>query len=89
MSIVFPWKKKIVILPAAAAGSRGVLFPSDPGLNGVLWPRGLRLRLTSADLLEGDLERRSKRELRFGSGSVWSKRERFALLFSSSAITIG
>ena len=85
----FHERKRSLYLPAAAAGSRGVLLPSDPGLNGVLWPKGLRLRLTSADLLEGDLDRRSNRELRLGSGSVWSKRERFALLFSSSAITIG
>ncbi len=57
-------------LPAAAAGSRDVLrLPLDVGL----WlslPRGLRLRLDSVCLEEGDRERLSKREAFRGSGSV-------------------
>ena len=76
----------MVGLPAAAAGSVGVFLSSDPGLKGVLWRRGLRLRLASEVLVDGDLERWSKREVRFVSGSVWSNRERFELLRSSSAI---
>lgn len=81
-------KKLVVGLPAAAAGSVGVFLSSDPGLKGVFWPKGLRLRLASEVLVDGDLERRSKREERLGSGSVWSNRERLELLRSSSAIII-
>ena len=52
----------MVGLPAAAAGSVGVFLSSAPGLKGFLWPRGLRLRLASEVLVDGDLERWSKRE---------------------------
>jgi len=44
------------------------------------------LRLVSGSLLVGDRERRSKREERLTSDSVWSKRDRLELLRSSSAI---
>ena len=72
-------------LPAAAAGSEGLLTPPAAGLKGVFEARGLRLRLASEVFAEGDLDLRSKRE-RLTSGSVWSNRERFELLRSSSAI---
>ena len=57
-------------LPAAAAGSRGVFLPSIPGLKGVFGAKGLRLRCVSEVLVVGERERRSKREVRFISGSV-------------------
>ena len=74
-------------LPAAAAGSSGVfLADSEAGLPEAR-PTGLLLRLESECLAGGgDRDRRSKREVRFGSGSVWSKRDRFALLRSVSSI---
>jgi hypothetical protein len=74
-------------LPAAAAGSTTSFFgESVIGLPKGL-PSGLLLRLVSGCLAGGgDLERRSNREERFGSGSVWSKRERFAVLLSVSSI---
>ena len=56
-------------LPAAAAGSEGPFLSPVPGLSGVFAAKGLRLRLLSDVLLEGDLERRSNRE-RLTSGSV-------------------
>lgn len=47
------------------------------------------MRVDSDCLAEGDRERRSNRERR-GSGSVWSKRERFARRSSSAiATTVG
>ena len=49
--------------------------------------KGLRLRRVSEVLLVGDRERRSKREVRFTSGSVWSNLERFETFRSSSAIS--
>jgi hypothetical protein len=76
--------------PAAAAAS-GLIFliPSPEGLS-VEFARsiGLLLRLEESGLREGgDLDRLSNREERaFGSGSVWSKRERFADLLSVSSI---
>lgn len=77
-------------LPAAAAGSSGVLgvfLSSAPGLKGVFGAKGLRLRCVSEVLLVGERERLSKREERFTSGSVWSNLERFETLRSSSAIS--
>lgn len=73
--------------PAAAAGSRAGFFPESPdGLSKALLT-GLLLRLESAGLAGGgDLERLSNLEARFGSGSFWSKRERFAVLRSVSSI---
>lgn len=46
---------------------------------------GLALRRDSV-FAGGDRERRSNREARFGSGSVWSKRERFAVRLSVSSM---
>lgn len=72
--------------PAAAAGSSaGFFFSSGVGLRGCL-PSGLLLRLDSDFLADGDRERRSKRDERLTSGSVWSNRDRLALRRSSSAI---
>jgi hypothetical protein len=73
--------------PAAAAGSAGVfLADSATGLPEAL-PTGLLLRLESECLAGGgERDRRSKREERFGSGSVWSNLERFAVLLSVSSI---
>lgn len=57
-------------IPAAAAGSTaGFLFSSVAGLWEPLL-RGLRLRLASDFLAEGDRERRSKRDDLLPSGSV-------------------
>ena len=65
------------ILPAAAAGSgAALLFSAAPGER-LDFPSGLRLRLDSVCLEDGDRERRSKRDCFRGSGSVWSKRDRF------------
>jgi hypothetical protein len=73
-------------LPAAAAGSTPPDFGvSPPGLSEAL-PRGLLLRLGSDFLAGGERERRSNLEALFGSGSVWSKRERFAVRRSVSSI---
>lgn len=52
----------------------------------MLGASGLLLLRVSDWRLEGDRDRRSNREERFGSGSVWSNRERFEPLRSSSAI---
>lgn len=62
--------------PAAAAGSPGdSFFASVLGLRGSPL-RGLRVRAAADCRDEGDRERRSNRDARFGSGSFWSKRER-------------
>lgn len=64
------------VLPAAAAGSAepDFLAESVAGLPGSRL-NGLRVRVS--DRRDGgDRERRSKRDGRRGSGSVWSKRER-------------
>ena len=71
-------------LPAAAAGSEGLFTPSV----GLLDAIGLLLRRESLCLVVGERERRSNLEVRFGSGSVWSKRDRFVERRSSSAISI-
>lgn len=57
--------------------SRSFLPPTVEGLEAAA---GLRLRRA------GERERRSKRDLRGGSGSVWSKRDRF--LGSSAILTL-
>jgi hypothetical protein len=75
-----------ILLPAAAAGSEGLLAPSVAGLETLVAVGGLLLRLVSERLLVGDRERRSKREERLTSDSVWSKRDRLELLRSSSAM---
>lgn len=91
MSVTFSqiWSCKIHI-PAAAAGSVakafGPLLSAVPGLRDLLAANGLLLLCVSDSRLEGERDRRSNREDRFGSGSVWSNRERFELLRSSSAI---
>lgn len=60
-----------------SAGGAGLLLDSPsfvsflpPTVEGLETAAGLRLRRT------GERERRSKRDLRGGSGSVWSKRDR-------------
>lgn len=71
-------------IPAAAAGSMAGL--ESPGASRGL-DKGLlsRSRPESCWRAGGERERRSKRERR-GSGSVWSKRERFTLRRSVSSI---
>ena len=49
---------------------------------------GLLLRRESLCLVVGERERRSNLEVRFGSGSVWSKRDRFVERRSSSAMLL-
>lgn len=80
-------KRRILVsLPAAAAGSTIPDFEvSVLGLSEAL-PIGLLLRLGSDFLAWGERERRSNLEALFGSGSVWSKRERFAVRRSVSSI---
>lgn len=73
-------------LPAAAAGSDGLLTPSATGLNVLFDAKGLLLRRLSGCILDGERERRSNLEARFGSGSVWSKRDRLVDRRSSSAM---
>lgn len=74
-------------LPAAAAGSTEAFAGASPaGLRGSRLS-GLRVRVDSDCLADGDRERRSNRERR-DSGSVWSKRERLTRR-SSSAMVIG
>jgi hypothetical protein len=77
------WKWRAKFSPAAAAGS----CPSflGAGLSEAL-DMGLLLRLVSGLLAGGDLERRSNLEVLLGSGSFWSKRERFAVRRSVSSI---
>ena len=58
-------------LPAAAAASPPEAFFASTGVLESFAPdTGLRLLRGSGFLDDGDLERRSKREARFGSGSV-------------------
>ncbi len=72
-------------LPAAAAGSTGGDLESVGASRGL--ERGLRSRSRPESGLRagGERERRSNRERR-GSGSVWSKRDRFVLRRSESSI---
>lgn len=69
-------------VPAADAASD--FFLASDSLSSLL--TGLRLRCDAECLVDGDLERWSKRDDRLGSGSFWSKRERLEVRFSSSAI---
>lgn len=50
--------------------------------------RGLLLRLGSDFRAGGERERRSNLDALFGSGSVWSKRERFAVRRSVSSMLV-
>lgn len=68
-------------LPAAAAGSTLGLFVS-PSAREI----GLRSRGASERLEGGDRDRRSNRDGRLGSGSVWSKRDRFMVRRSASSM---
>lgn len=73
--------------PAATAGSsEAERLSLEAGLRESL-PRGLLLRLEPVCRDEGERERLSNLDVLRGSGSVWSKRERFTLL-SSSAILL-
>ena len=71
------------LLPAAAAGSEddngvGTASLLDSWTGGLLdGGGGLRLLRGALCLEEGDLDRRSNRDGFRGSGSVWSKRDRF------------
>ena len=82
------WESCTSNLPAAAAGSPpgAFLFSSDLGLKADSLATGLRLRLDSECRLDGERDRRSKREDRLTSGSVWSKRERLVVRRSSSVM---
>jgi hypothetical protein len=73
-------------IPTAAAGSRAPDFGvSTLGLPEPL-ASGLLLRRGSDLLAGGERERRSNLDALFGSGSVWSKRERFAVRRSVSSM---
>lgn len=79
-------KLESVSSPAAAAGSIPAgLEDSLAGLSEAL-PTGLLLRRGSDFLAGGERERRSNLDCLFGSGSVWSKRDRFAVRRSVSSI---
>lgn len=76
-------------IPAAAAGSAPPFFAdSGAGLPEERRPRGDLLRRESTFLAGGDRERLSNLEVLFGSGSFWSKRDRFAVRRSVSSILI-
>lgn len=75
--------------PAAAAGSEGVaglLASSEPGLDRRFI--GLRSRTGSEAREDGERERLSNRDWRFGSGSVWSNRERLVRLSLSDILAV-
>lgn len=74
------------LLPAAAAGSKPDFFAESTAGLAVSLPIGLLLRLDSVFFAAGDFERRSKRDVLLGSGSVWSNRDRFAVRRSVSSI---
>lgn len=76
--------------PAAAAGSCGLadLGASAPGLRASR-PNGLRCLVASDWREAGDRERRSNLDWRRWSGSVWSKRDRFARRSSSAMLKSG
>jgi len=78
-------KKDLVYKPALAAASSPFFLGSATGLPEPLG-MGLLLRLDSDFLAGGERERRSNLEVRFGSGSFWSNRERFAERRSVSSI---
>ena len=70
ISKLFGWEDPRII-PAAAAGSDGLLTPSTEGLSVLLDAKGLLLRRVSGCRFEGERERRSNLEARLlGSGSV-------------------
>lgn len=71
------WICALMRAAAAAAAAAGSTFDlsAEAGLLAVALS-GLRLRLTSDSLVDGERERRSNLEARLGSGSVLSKRER-------------
>ena len=72
---------------AAAAGSTGVMgFESIEGLR-TDFDKGLLLRRDSEFLETGERDLRSNLEVFRGSGSVWSKRERFLGALSSHIMT--
>lgn len=80
-------------IPAAAAASAGSLFgASGRGLSEALelssrgLAIGLLLRRLSVFAAGGERERLSNLEVRFGSGSFWSNRERFEARLSVSSI---
>lgn len=81
---------RLLRLPAAAAGSAAKAFgptlSAAAGLIDLVGASGLLLLCVPDSLRDGDRDRRSKRDERFGSGSVWSNRDRLELLLSSSAI---
>ena len=58
----------------------------ESGAGGAASLKGLLSRMDSCFLAGGDLERRSNLEALLGSGSVWSNRDRLALLLSVSSI---
>lgn len=70
--------------PAAAAASTGVFFVSDDAPS-IPLPRGLRSRALSSLRAVGERDLRSNLERR-GSGSVWSKRDLFAVRRSASSM---
>lgn len=70
-------------VPAAATGSIGDLTSGVELSRGL--ERGLRARPAESSLRAGgERDRLSNRDARFGSGSVWSKRERLMRLSESS-----
>ncbi len=75
--------------PAAAAGSAAGLFTGSGAGLSEAFGSGDLLRLESGSCFRagGDLERLSNREALFGSGSFWSKHERFAVRRSVSSIS--
>lgn len=73
-------------LPAAAAASAGSLFAASGGALSEVLGSGLLLRRLSCLTAGGERERLSNLEARFGSGSFWSKRERFEARLSVSSI---
>jgi hypothetical protein len=74
--------------PAAAAGSAPAFFAlAAVGLSGFR-SMGLLLRLDSDFLAGGERDRLSNRDALFGSGSFWSKRDRFAVRLSVSSISV-
>lgn len=83
---------RLLHTPAAAAGSVAKAFGPTlsvaAGLIDLLGASGLLLLCVSESLREGDRDRRSKRDERFGSGSVWSNRDFLELLLSLSAILL-
>lgn len=75
----------MVHIPAAAAGSEATGLGASPA--GLSRLSGLRVRADSDCLSDGDRDRpRSNRERRGGSGSVWSKRDRFTRRSSSAMV---